>query len=619
MISRRDFLDGMAISVAAGTAPWPALLAANAPRHYPPALTGLRGSHAGAFETAHALARDGKTFSGTTQCGGEYDLVIVGGGISGLAAAWFYQQRHGTQARILILENHDDFGGHARRNEFAVDGRLLVTYGGSESLQSPRALFSADVRALLAELTVDVTRFETAFDRRLYPSLGLSRGVFFDRETFGRDALVTGDGTPVAGDDIAPGDHNARPWAEFIGDFPLTEPDRAALIALHASPRDYLAGMTPGQKRDHLNRTSYRDYLLRDVGLGENAVKYFQARSHDYMAIGIDGIPASAALEFRYPGFDGLGLTADSAAADAAMEEPYIYHFPDGNAALARLLVRRLMPLSAPGRDMDDVVLAPFDYTMLDVPGKPVRLRLNSTVVSVRNHRRGVQLEYVNSAQLHRVHASHCVLACYHSMIPYLMPELPAAQREAQLACVKAPLVYSKVALRNWEPFVRLGVHEIYSPMAFSARVKLDYPVTLGGYRHPRRPDEPMVVHMVHVPTPSVPGLSAREQARAGRAQLLQASFASIEARIRDQLDRMLRGGGFDSSRDIRAITVNRWSHGYSYSYNSLFDRPGDGERIPALARQRCGNVTIANCDAAWSAYAHAAIDQARRAVDEFD
>jgi spermidine dehydrogenase len=268
---------------------------------------------------------------------------------------------------------------------------------------------------------------------------------------------------------------------------------------------------------------------------------------------------------------------------------------------------------------MDDIVLAPFDYDQLDSASGPVRLRLNSTALGVKNLGSTVDVSYMRGNQVHRVSARHCVLACYHAMIPYLMPELPEGQQDALRACVKAPLVYSKVAIRNWEAFARLGVHEIYSPMAFSARVKLDYPVTLGRYRHPRDPSEPMVVHMVHVPAFPDQGLSAREQSRAGQALLLQTPFESYEARIRDQLDRMMGAGGFASGRDIRGITVNRWSHGYSYSFNSLFDKAGDEERLTTLARKPSGRVTIANSDAGWDPLANAAIDQAWRAVRELN
>jgi hypothetical protein len=164
-INRRDFLGGTALIIAAGLTPL-AQMRAEPGRYYPPALTGLRGSHPGSFEVAHQVGREGKSFdiSGLA-VEQSFDLVVVGGGISGLAAAWFYREAHGPNARILILENHDDFGGHAKRNEFRVGDRLLLGYGGTESLQSPKTLFSKTVNRLLHSLGVDLKRFETAFDR----------------------------------------------------------------------------------------------------------------------------------------------------------------------------------------------------------------------------------------------------------------------------------------------------------------------------------------------------------------------------------------------------------------------------------------------------------------------
>jgi spermidine dehydrogenase len=221
-ISRRDFLNGAALTVAAGLTPQ-AQIAAQ-PARYPPALTGMRGHHAGSFESAHALALEGRKFpADTTAIEERYDLVVVGGGISGLSAAWYYRQAQ-PRARILILDNHDDFGGHAKRNEFRLDGRLIVGYGGSEAIQSPKALWSATAKGLLRELGVDVARFETAFDRKLYSSLGLSRGVFFAREAFGRDALVMGDTSGLSGDDESRREGRARPLAEFVKDFPISAP-----------------------------------------------------------------------------------------------------------------------------------------------------------------------------------------------------------------------------------------------------------------------------------------------------------------------------------------------------------------------------------------------------------
>jgi spermidine dehydrogenase len=616
MVTRRDFLNGTALCIAGGLAPAAVVRAADAP-YYPPALTGMRGNHPGSFEPAHTLGWGQKNYSARAlPVEEDYDLVVVGAGISGLAAAWFYRQRH-PAARVLILDNHDDFGGHAKRNEFRVGGRLLLSYGGSESMQSPKALYSDAAKGLLSSLAVDIERFHAAFDQNLYPSLGLSRGVFFDREHFGRDALVAGDPTPVVADDIAPGRHNAKPVEAFIAEFPMSALARAELTALHAAPGNYLSGMSRRAKLAHLERTSYRDFLLKDAKLSEEAVKYFQGRSLDFFALGADAIPAADARELRYPGFDALGLGGRSAAAEAEMSEPYIYHFPDGNASLARLLVRALVPAAVPGRTMDDIVLAPVDYAELDQPGAPVRLRLNSTALAVENVNGPVSVGYMRRDALHRVSARQAVLAGYNMMAGHLVPEMRDAQRAALRQCVKAPIVYTKVVIRNWQAFVKLGVHEIYSPLAFHSRIKLDYPVHLGGYRSPVRPEEPMCLHLVHVPGFPLSGMTARTQFQAGRGKLLQAAFADFEREIRAQLDAMLAPGGFSAARDILAITVNRWSHGYAYAYNSMFDQPGDNEAIPARARQRIGQVAIANSDASWEPYAQAAIDQALRAVDE--
>lgn len=614
VVTRRDFLNGMALAVVAGLAPSEVLALAAAPR-YPPGEKGFRGSQPGSFDVAHAI-RDGKRYDlDRVKIGETVDLVVVGAGLSGLAAAWYWRQRR-PRSRILVLDAHADFGGHAQRNEFDVDGRRLLGYGGSESFQSPSSLWSDGAKALIAALGVDLARFETAFDRALYPSLGLARGVFFTREAFGVDKLVTGDPMRMVADDIPPDRMNARPIAEFVADFPVPAEMRAKLVDLYTSNRDPLAGKSHDEKEAILAKTSYRDWLIRYWGLDERTADVFYGRTLDFFAVGTDAVSAHEALDTGYPGFAGVGVARDEDAIKE-MEEPYIHHFPDGNASLARLLVRKLVPGVAPGATMDDIVTARFDYAMLDRPAALTRIRLDSTAAVVRNRDGGVDVGYVRDGRLARVRAGHCVMAGYHMMIPYVMRELPKRQRDAMAQNVKAPLAYVKVAVRNWKPWVARRVHEIASPMGFFSRVKLDYPVSLGDYRFSGSPDEPMVLHLVHVPTLRAPGIDLRTRLRAARAQLFAMPFDTFENHARDELTRMLGPGGFDADRDIAAITVNRWGHGYSYSGSSLFDKEGDDEKIPALARRRAGRVAFANSDAGWDPYAHAAIDQARRAVEE--
>ena len=609
-ISRRDFLNGVALTVAAGLTP--AAQIAAEPARYPPALTGLRGQHAGSFETAHAQARDGTRFSlDRLPVEERYDLIVVGAGISGLAAAFFYRRAAGPSARILVLDNHDDFGGHAKRNEFTLDGRLVIGYGGSESIDSPNTQYSDVAKALLRDLGVEIARFETAFERTLYSSLGLARGVFFAREAFGRDVLVAGEPPGGGTDEHTRRLANAKPLGEFVAAFPLSPASKAQVLALYNGARDPLAGKTAEEKLDILKRTSYRDYLTRVCGCSEEVANCFQGRTLGFFGLGCDAVPAADARELGYPGFDGLGLPGRASA-----REPYVYHFPDGNASLARLLVRALIPDVARGHTMDDVVLAAFDYGQLDGNGQGVRIRLDSTCIDVRNAGEGVRVGYVRAGVPHHVEAKHAVLACFHMVIPHIMPELPPPQRKALARNVKTPLVYTNVLTRDWRPWARLGVHDISAPMSFHSRLKLDFPVSLGGYRHARDPSEPICLHLVHVPGAPNRGLDARAQFRIGQAQLLAMTFDDFEARIRDELERMLGPGGFSSARDIAAITVNRWPHGYGYVANSLYDAD-DYDGVLARARQKCGRVAIANSDAGGDAYAHLAIDAAARAVQE--
>ena len=610
-ISRRDFLNGVALTVAAGITP-EAQIAAQ-PAHYPPALTGLRGHHVGSFETAHALALENLVFPvDSAPIEERYDLVVVGGGISGLAAAWFYR-RAMPQARILVLDNHDDFGGHAKRNEFTFNGQLIIGYGGSEAIQSPQTLWNKVAKDLLHDLNVDIGQFDTAFDHKLYASLGLSRAVFFAREAFGRDALVSGDPHTLSGDNETQPLGNAKLMAEFIAGFPVSDASKAQLLALYDVSRDPLAGKTLQEKLKLLKITSYRDYLTKICGCSEEAANCFQGRTLEFYGLGCDSVPAADAHEMGYPGFAGLKLPGGSA---PEWKEPYIYHFPDGNASLARLLVRSLIPAVAPGHSMEDVILAPFDYSKLDIDGQSVRIRLDSTCVHVSNAGDRVHVAYVRRGALHRIETRHAVLACFNMIIPYIMPELPPPQRAALAQNVKIPLVYTNVLVRNWQPWASLGVHDISAPMSFHSRVKLDFPVTLGGYHHPRDPAGPILLHLVHVPSHPKQALDARTQFRIGRGKLLTMTFNDFEERIRDELDRMLGKGGFSSARDITAITVNRWSHGYSYVANSLFDRD-DYTDVLKEARRTVGRVAIANTDAGGDAWAHYAIDQAERAVQE--
>jgi spermidine dehydrogenase len=608
-VTRRDFIDGFACSVLATRAgrAW----SQDAP--YPPGRSGYLGSRPADFEVAHAV-RDGRRYDLDAQPVGERcEVVVIGAGLGGLACA-HYLRRARPAARILLLDNHDEFGGHARRNEFSIDGRLLLGYGGSESLDSPRARWSRTARECVAALGVELDRFNEAYHSELYPGLGLSLGLFFPRESFGVDRLVTGDPIRTVPSEVPAARYNARSAEAFLADCPIDQSQRARLLELLTGQRDVLAGMSGLERQRLIDTTSYHDYLARFFGLDARSLAMFDGLPLDLFGWKAQALPASWAWACQYPGFRALGLPQSSEGRDE--DQPYICHFPDGNASLARLFVRELIPQVAPGRGMQDIVTARFDYRQLDVEGRPVRLRLSATAVALANRGGGVDVMYVQGGREFRVHAGHAIYAGYSAMLPYICAELGGDQRAAVAAQVRAPLCYVNVLVRNWQPWVRQGVHYINNPTGFYSVLKLDYPVSMGDYRFPTHPDEPMVLHLVHVPWVDGSGTDLRQELRAARGLLYSRSFEDFELHARDELSRMLGAGGFDADRDIAAITVNRWGHGYAYTPQPLADPPAAGRQVQLSARP-LGRIHFAGTDAVWDAYADRAIDSAHRAVAE--
>ncbi|NVJ96715.1 MAG: NAD(P)-binding protein [Alphaproteobacteria bacterium] len=621
-ISRRDFLGGVALTgVAASLMPVQVvaqgLVDSKNAWTYPPAKTGMRGSHVGSFEVAHALSWEGQTFERPRdRTDSRYDLIVVGGGISGLASAILAQEKLGPDARILILDNHDDFGGHAKRNEFTVNGKTLIGYGGSQTLESP-AHYSEGSMDFIHSLGIDTEKFYRYFDQSFYERQGLKVGIHPDPEIFGENALhVRSSGGGSIGAWAAYDDEDKENLAAIIATLPLAADERKALHRWLVEQPDWLAHLSYDEKVDYLRTHSYEHCMREFGGLSDAACLMLNREVIGTWGVGWDAISGLEAVRFWQGGTLGLGLDPLGVPHPYTSDEPYIFHFPDGNAGVARLSVAKLVPDAVEAADMDSEVLAKVHYDRLDRAENNVRIRLSSTAVEAKNTADGVEITYVRDGKIERVEARAGIMACYNHILPFIMPELPMQQKEALDWPEKVPLAYVNVALRNWRAFKNAGVNYVFSPGGFFANYSLDFPVSMGGYSFSASPDEPILLHMVHVPT--VPGLTSREQHKGGRYQMYATTFEEFEDAVVAELTGALGAYGFDAEQDIAAITVNRWPHGYAYEYNELFDGDMSPRKGPHIeARKPVGRLAIANSDSSAYAYVNGAVDAAIRAVKE--
>ena len=627
-ITRRDFLDGVALMGGA---------AALSPLHvfgentqealsggvYPPALTGLRGNHPGSYDVAHALARGGQRPTEFEEIDDVYDLVVVGAGISGLTAAYLFRKRFGAAAKILLLDNHDDFGGHARRNEFTADGRTLLGVGGSLNLE--QAAMGDSARSLLEEIGVDFTSLRQGIepDYVIHDAMSL-HGLYLNASVYGTDRAMNGQWSLTwagAGD-----------FKSAIRSLQLPPSDEQGLINLISGEQDFLPGMSAQEREQFMHSTSYESFLSEHVGLSPGGVQITEPWIKALFGVSVasvsiyealySGAPGAAAL--LPPTLEASGANPEEAdIQDPEVENPDAYRYPiypDGNASVARLLVRHLIPAVAAGNTEENIVTSSFDYTQLDREGAPVRLRLNSTAVNVRNRDDGlVDASYVVAGKAQTVRAKHCILAGYGGMVPHLCPELPPAQKESLAYGVKVPFICTNVLLRSGAAVRKAGVSGYQCPGSFYSLVATAPPVSQGNFQPPTKLDDPVVVWMIHAAAPSASGdQSSRDLYRLGRHQLLSMSFEDIEAATLSQLEGMFGATGFNAETDVEAITANRWAHGYAYEYMELHDPVWpEGEAPHELGRAPIGRISIANSDSEAHAYVQSAIDAAIRAVDE--
>ena len=644
-ITRRDFLDGVAMAVGgsmvvptlAGATPVDAPKASPPPpmtaqqaADYPPMITGLRGQNDAAMNAGHAV-RDGTAFNNPVDTGEFYDLVVVGTGMAGLGAAYFYRKQI-PQSKVLLIDGCEDFGGHAVRNEFMVDGTRLIAGGGTAALWLPNT-FQPEAQELIRDIGIDRAHYEreVANNPNAPRELGLRQAVFFDKESFGEDQLVMNPPPELRlRGGRGEGGTTSAQFAEFFAQTPYSTGTREGLLKVFTEHRDWMPGVPIAEKVEQLKKMSYIDFVRNVVKIHPDAVAYLLSiggTGSSNQAAGPDTYSAWYAWRRGAPGFNGMALPPASQLSNLVKDPGLNIRFPDSAANAARLLVRWLIPDALPGSTMDDSVLQRIDYAALDRPTNDVRIRLSSTGVRAEHvgdplTAKEVEVTYMRDGRPYTVRARGVVMACHNAIVPYLVPDLPESQKAALHMAVRKPLVTTNVAIRNWRAFQKLGVSSISCPSMFYERIGLVVPTAVGGYQNASTPDEPIVVSMsltARILEKAGSGLPPREQWKTSRRELQKITFETFERNIREQLDRVLGPGGFDAQRDVAGIIINRWSHGYAPGSNELYD-PDYSHRMDApwvVGRQQFGRITISNSDAAGVSLTNAAWQQSHRAVNE--
>ena len=615
-ITRRDFVGGTLVGSGA------ALLSANAPgamamskpsppdfklgRTVPLPLNDLNkdwtgyggvGDYAVANGNTHAEVNAAHTlrngdFQGRVRdaedTGEEYDLVVVGAGFAGCTAAYTLLKEK-PDARVLICDNLEMFGGEARHNEFEVDGYQLWAPQGSTGAVWP--LHEAKKVEMYSPIWAELglpEHFEWQQSKQSKLKIPVDNYTPMHLAWEATDLGWHHKGHPMA----------VNPWQNRFRDVPIDEKTKNDFLWMETYRQ-------PPEREDWdrwLDSMTYQEFLRNEMGLDTPAVLEYLAPFGAAMGMGLgpDVISALQAFNFIQPGVNQYGRQLGLG---DATDYIYLAQFPGGNTGTLRHIVKALIPdIFGKSEKLTEVLHNPVDWSVIDQPGRPVRMRLGSLVVHVEhdgpaasaNH---VNVTYLKNNVMHRVKARSVVMAGQQHLNKRVVADLPRRHRKAMDQFIHAPMMMVNVALRNWKFMDKLGVASVRwfgDEMGWFTTLRRQM-ILDGKEPMPMEPDKPTVLTMYN--SFCNLGEPIEQQAVNGRMRMFGMSYADIENNVRKQFTEMFAPGGFDADRDIAGIIVNRQGHAYVATPPGFFFGK-NGKPAPSdVIRNPHGRIAFAHAE----------------------
>jgi spermidine dehydrogenase len=564
---------------------------------------------------AHEI-RDGRydrPVANTVETGEIYDLVVVGSGMSGLGAAYYFRMA-AKGLKCLIIENHPIFGGESKRNEFNVNGHRLIGPQGANEFDVPAGPGEQGYE-LYTELGIPREFEYQGWDPKF-------KKLEFDRTNYGFQLWV--DGAPSFGHffgkplQVSQGRWVRDLWGQELKGAPFSKRVEKDFLTWRNTQERYY------REKDFerwLDTMTYKDYLEKVMGLSPEVTAYADPILAAAIGLGSDVISAYAAYQIAMPGFQGFSKSVYYASRQEGISPLVFNSFPGGNDGFARYFTKVLIPGAINGAPtFENILNGRVNFQALDDPVNQTRMRVGATAVRVEHEgspekAEHVSVTYVKGKKAYRLKARGVVMAGGGWVTRRVVRDLPQDYEDAYRHFYHSPMMVVNVALNQWHSLYKLGLTACrwFDGFGFSCNIR--QPMTVGDYRPPLDPNKPTLVTF-YVPF-YYPGRSIQEQGSRGRQELLSTSYREYERQVREQLTRLFGSGGFNPKRDIAGIVLNRWGHAY------VCPQPGfyfgrEGKPAPRdVIRKRHGRIAFGHSELFGHQYWLGAVDEGRRAAEQ--